>query len=972
MGVHLDPDSARPTATLQRDSHGCKPSPNRSWLRCSTAATLLLAALILPRPGLAAASPSISLVATFDPERQLISGSFEISLRNSSPEALAELQLFLYPEIYRDDPDLDDILLQRVYPGAFDPGGQEVSGLRYQVDAGAWQQPREVRRAAGTIPILVIELAQPVPPDRTIVLAGEFRTRVPRRYGSFGMHAGTVTINGGLGPLLVDRDPSGQWLARAPPPILERHLQLDLPPGWEGTLGGTIVRPLTARGPRSDASPFDRDWDLIARAKSADSLEIRERPKGGLTCIYQQRAGRWITASLRRRATVHNLPLSDGNSVSFVGRARGKRQRRWLRLAVETSRALLANKGIPVGEHGVTLVEAPLRRRLVEAGDGAILISDRFLEATEGLWRYHDIHLAQALLAQEIGSAVAATEDSPLQPFLRDGIAWQLIPEYLAMRWKQHVGARELLSRVDFIPEVDALLSTPLFPFAEHIFDNPRVVDRLRADIRRFNRPLHGGRLLFLALEDRVGALSLRASIDRYLLDLDSAPQRFQQLLEQRTGRNTQALFQQRLGPLPRINLIAEPLQRSRDADGRHHTVVTVRREALAGEASAEEVEVRVRPRLPARGRWSLLRWDGRGKSHSWELSSDRALAVVEVDPLGRHLEIDADGLSLRGDNRRPHKLKVIGSAYLVSLNATSFEVEAYARLELRRQHDHRNRATLYAYTDKETWLGIQTGYVHSFGGIRVGTWRKHRLSVYFGVDLLSERFRPTNAPLLVQASISYTWDSRVWAFAPTRGGRVHVRLFAGKDIELQRDWQRPFRSTAYFGAQVEAIRLFRLHPWHVLALRAKVGWVTGNVIHRNFTLGGNRDLRGLAESTIVDPFRAIGTIEWRHYFFRDGDLQLPLSRMRGLQGVLFAEYGVVGADLQQDAQWWKQHATGRMSVGYGLRVYADWFGLLPGMIGIDLAWTPGSPPGRLPLPAATRYWPEVPVQIYLLAGQSF
>ena len=585
MGVHPDLDSASHGASLRRGGHGAKPSSNRPWLRYSAAWVLLVAAIGLSAPSLAATTPSISLVATFEPDLQLVSGSFEISLHNRSPKPLAELQLFLYPEIYRADPDLDDILLQRVYPGAFDPGSQEVTELRYQVDGGAWQQPRAVRRAAGEMPILVIELHEALPPAREIVLSGQFSTRVPRRYGSFGMHAGTATINGGLAPLLVDQDASGQWLAQAPPPILERRLQLELPPGWEGTLGGTIVRPVASRGPLSDQTPFDKDWDLIARAKSKDSLEVRDRPGGGLTCIYRQPAGRWITASLRRRATLHDLPLSDGNSVSFVGKRQGRQQRRWLRLAAETSRALLEKKGIAVSDHGVTLVQAPLRRRLVEAGDGAILVSDRFLEATEGLWRYHDIHLAQALLAQEIGAAVAPVEEGPLLPFMRDGIAWQLIPEYLAIRWKQHVGARELLSRVDFIPEVDALLSTPLFPFAEHIFDNPRVVDRLRADIRRFNRPLHGGRLLFLALEDRVGAQSLRASIDRYLADLSSAPQAFHELLEHRTGRSTRALYDARLGPLPRINLIAEPLQRSRDADGRHRSVVTVRREVLEGEA---------------------------------------------------------------------------------------------------------------------------------------------------------------------------------------------------------------------------------------------------------------------------------------------------------------------------------------------------------------------------------------------------
>jgi len=914
----------------------------------------------------------MSVVAAFDPQEQTVAGSFTISLLNQGPAALPELQLFLYPERYREDPDLDDILLERVYPRAFDPGAQDVSALQYRIDGGNWQPPSEAVRADGEIPILVIKLQEAAAPGQQIELTGNFVTRIPRRYGSFGMHAGTVTINGGLAPLLLARSSSGQWLAQAPPPRIERALQLDLPAGWEGSLGGTILGPSAASHPGRSAAGGEGNWDLIPRAKTRDRLEVSRTEDGGLRCLYRQAEGRWITASLRRKATVHNLPLADGNTVSFVGRKQGTRQRRWLRAAVETSRALLESKGIAVPEGGVTLVQAPLRRRLVESGDGVVLVSDRLLEAAEPLWRYHDIHLARALLAQGITTTTAAREQPQMAPFVTEGIAWQLLPEYLALRWKHHVGARELLSKADFIPEVDALLSTPLFPFAEQIFDNPRVVDPLRADIGRFNRPLHGGRLLFLALADRVGSLSLLSTVDRYLHAAGDPAQPFHQLLEQRTGKGTAALFERRLAPPPRINYVLEPVQRSREPGGLHRTLITVRREVLEGDAPNEEVEVRVRPRRPGRKRWSLLRWDGEGKEHTWDLLTDEPTGVVEVDPFSRHMEADRDGLSLRGDNRRPKKLKVTGAAYLVALNATSFEIEAYGRLEFKGEHDHNNRVKVYAYTDKETLLGVQAGYIRSFGPPRVGTWKRHRLSAYLGIDLLSARFRPTNAPLLIQAELSYIYDSRVWAFSPTRGGRLKVSLFAGKDLRLQRDWERPFAGSAYFGAQIEGIRLIRLHPWHVLALRAKLGWVSGNVVHRNFTLGGNNDLRGIPEDAIVDPFRALAAAEWRHFFFRDLDLQLPLSRLRGLQGVLFIEVGLVGADLQKDALWWQEHAASRLSLGYGLRIYADWFGLLPGMIGVDVAWTPGAPPGRLPLPTATEHWPEIPLQLYFSVGQSF
>jgi len=931
----------------------------------------VLAALsALPCP--AAAAPSMTVSAEFEPQQRNFTGSFRVTWHNTSPTELHELKLFRYPEMYRNDPDLDDILLERVYPRAFDAGGQQVSALRYRVSDGPWREPTDVRTADGQVPILVIALHEPVGSGLQVELAGEFSTEVPRRYGTFGMHAGVITLNGGLAPLPVSLDESGRWLDHAPPPAMERNLQLDLPSGWQVTLGGTIVAlPGTSTG-RAGPIPPGKDWDLVAQARTADSVEVSSLPDGRMRCLYHQPAGRWFTASLRQRARMHNLPLADGNSVSFVGKRQGTRQRRWLRRAVETSRALLQELGIETSEHGVTLVQAPLRRRLVESGDGVVLVSDRLLEAAEPLWRYHDVHLAQAVLAQQIATAVDDREAPLFAPLVTEGMAWQLIPEYLRRRWKQHVNVRDLLSKVDFIPEVDALLTTPLFPFAEQVFDNPRVVDSLRADIRRFNRPLRSGRLLFFALADRVGARSLDAGVTAYLGGNSATTEPLHQLLKQRTGRSTVELFEGHLREAPRVNYVAEALQRSRDPEGRNVTIVTVRRELLEGEAPNEQVEVRLRSRRPGRKRWSLLRWDGKGESHSWRIVTDDPIAAVEVDPFGRHTETDADGLSLRHDNRRPAAMKVMGSAYLVSLNTTSFELEAYGRLEFRRKHDHRNQLNIYAYTDKETWLGVQTGYVHSFGRPRVGNHRRHRISAHVGVDLLNSRFRPTDAPLLLQAGLSYIFESRVWALAPTRGGRLQLSLFAGKDLHRERDWERSFAESTYFGVSALAIRLIRLHPWHVLALRAKVGWVTGNVIHRNFTLGGNHDLRGIPEDFIVDPFRALGTVEWRHHYFRDQDIQLPLSRLRAIQGVLFAEYGVVGVDFHRGAPWWREHWASRLSLGYGLRLFVDWFGLLPGMLGVDVAWTPGAPLGRLPLPTATEHWPEVPLQVYLLAGQSF
>ena len=159
-----------------------------------------------------------------------------------------------------------------------------------------------------------------------------------------------------------------------------------------------------------------------------------------------------------------------------------------------------------------------------------------------------------------------------------------------------------------------------------------------------------------------------------------------------------------------------------------------------------------------------------------------------------------------------------------------------------------------------------------------------------------------------------------------------------------------------------------RLHPWHVLAFRGKVGIAGGNVAHRQFTLGGGSDLRGIPANHRLGKFRASGTAEWRHFFVRDADVQMLLSRLRGVQGSLFVETGFVVPELGELPQ--EQDAG--VSIGYGLRLFGDWLGVLPAVGGIEIAWSPGAPDGRIPSTGPRESWPRIPFQIYLVGSQSF
>jgi len=878
-----------------------------------------IAALALAGPAWA---DRVEVTAAIDPAAGTAGGNFSWTLSNVSGEPLGAVEVFLYPRVYLDDPDLDDQLLPRVYPFAFDPGDQ-VLLCDHEVVS---EDP----------PVARIPLAAPLAPGEQATVECAFETRIPLKYGTFGRSRRTVTMNGGLNPLPVTLGPDG-WLRDAPPPSLPHDVDLALPDGWGGIVGEQLVG-LPDAGPVTAAVP-------------------RPGPR------------RWLSVGLHRDPQVQHLPLSGDQSVTWIGRPLKRLQRRWVRRAAEHVRSTLAAHGLPAPEHGVVLVEAPLRRNLVEVGDGVVYVSDRYLECASVFWRYHDIHLARALLADGMAPVVDVREQPRHAPTTLHGASWSLVPGYLRDRWRNHVNLEQLLQRVRFLPAVDQLLETPQFPFADQIFDNPWVVDPLRADVTRFNRPLRSGRVLFLKLDDLVGELSVAAAVDAWLAGSPDDGDLWA-VLEERSGVEVRREAERWLAPPSRQNLRVESVRRSRDDDGFHVTEVTVRRDVLQGEPGADVVEVRLDgpPLRRKRGRVTL-RWEGADEVATWEVRTAGRVGAVTADPRSRTLEVDTDGVGLKRDNRSPRAVRVTGYGYFIALEATGgLGLQAYAALNFRLKHDLRHHVLTRVFTDPEIRLGTGLSYVHYFGPRRLGGYLRHRVVGSLDFDWLDPRFRETDAPFVLEARATYVYETRVGLYFPTRGGRVSVSLFTGKDIALEDDASRSLVDSGYAGVNVIGVGMIRLHPWHVIALRGKLGVVAGNVEHRQFTLGGSSDLRGIPNDHIVGNFRTSATVEWRHLFVRDADVQMPFSRFRGLQGSLFIEAGLVSASPNS----LPGPGDVGFSIGYGLRVFGDWFGVLPAVGGIEIAWSPNAPEGRIPLFAPVEEWPRVPFQVYLVGSQSF
>jgi len=899
--------------------------------------------------------------ATIEPETGVVQGSFEWTFVNRTDVALPELLLFSYPRVYAADPDLPDILLERVYPSAFDPGGQTVT------DVSAGGRAVEAVVAEGDVPVLRIPLPEPLAPGEETTVALAFTTKVPRKYGSFGRFRRMLTMNGGLAPLPVDVAADGTWLLDAPPPRIPRRVRLDLPAAWNGVVGGVILHPRDGR-PDLDRAlrPASGLTSVVPEATTRFARVALEETEERRRLEVASSGARWTTIALHRGrfTAVQNMPLEGGRSATFVGRELRRVQKRWVRWAAANAEEVLLDAGIPVGGRGVVLVEAPLRRKLVELGDGVILVSDRFLEVERPFWRFMDVHLARAFLAEGLEDTIEARETPRRAPLTLDGLSWALVPRYLERRWRRSVNLRKLLEQFDFIPQIDDLLQTPVYPFADQIFDNPYVVDPLKADVRRFNRPLRSGRVLFLRLGDHLGDDALRGGLTTYLDGGDG------DLYSVLTTDDvaTEPLADAWLGPIPRANLALDPLVRGRSDDGRHTTRVTLRREQLEGERTEHPTEIRLK--LGPRRDPVTLVWDGKEDVKTWDVVTDHRVGTAVLDPRGRVLEIDRDGLAVKYDNRRPRTVDVTAWGYFLGAAVTGTTLVAKGGINIRPERDLRHRVSIEAFHDERAIAGGTLAYTRYFGKPRLGAYRRHRIISAFDFSWLDRTALQTDAPLLAELRATYRYDDRRWSFKPTKGGFVQAEVFAGKDFAIQGEAGRSAAESGYVGFDVSGSYLFRLHPWHLVGFRGRFGTMFGTVAHRQFSLGGRGAVRGLPNDVVLGSVRTMLTVEWRHTFIRDLDVRIPwlFSRLRSVRGALFVEAGVVSdriTSLPKEGQ-------SAVAVGYGLRFFVDWFGFLPGMFGVDIAWSPGGPPGLWPLSARPGDFVEVPFQVYLIGTQSF
>ncbi len=888
---------------------------------------LLLGLLLLPRFAMGEDAVEYEIDARIEKGGTGIHGTVSVSFTNGAATPLDHLLFLLHGRKFsQPDPELSDLIFDRTYPRGFSAGNLEwvdavdedgnplPPGQTLSKPLGAEGPPL---RCFWAQPLL-----QPLLPGESITLLIAFRTQIPERYGTFGRVKERLTATGGWFPMVAPRDGEGRWTPSEPAPTARMAAAVVAPPGWQILLNGQGQEQRvvwTGRAPH---------LSLVAGPK----LPFRDR-------------------------------MTEGGGYRYYYLGLPPSRDEWKDLDGVIGASLLTLSQLAPGHPSVPLrvVEAPLRARLTEPSEGMVLVSDWLFHATPVARVFEEPYLAQAVMQERIASVVREAERSFLAPLLAEGVSFWLLPRFRKVR-NPLLPPQELVRPLGVLPDSDSLLTSPPFPFADEFVNNAFAWDPLRDDVTRYTHSRMGGRVIFHKLESQVGSASLRSATEAYVTSLlaSGVTIPFLSLLQSRTGASVLDLVEEWNRPHPFIDYSVQKVRRGRDEEG-PFSKVTVRRDVLGQDTlPTDRVPLRIRLLAPPGRRTPTvwLSWEGKGQGEERTITLREELRHVQevaVDPRGTVLEVDEDRVSLRTNNRMPRMLALSPFVGILSVDVTSGDFDGYAGVLLRRHRETRQAIYVELSHSPEILVGLGVGYNRYFGKKTDGSFRRNRVSVLLEASLLNARYAQIfSNPFSVGGQLGYLFESRRSALFPTRGFRFSLVAFGGYDVS--RDDASLGEPGDYLGIQAEAVGMARLHPDQVLALRGKAGWMRGQLEHRQFSLGGADDLRGLPAGFARGTGKIFAALEWRHVFFRDVDIPLPLGRLRGMQGTLFAEAGWVGNKDPLPQEW-------RYGLGYGLRFYVAGFGVLPLMGGFDVAWSPWAPEGNL-LP--------IPVQLYLVAGQTF
>lgn len=892
---------------------------------------IVLFLLVLAEPVSAETMPDYDVKLSLSEDHKQVSGTVILRYKNNGSRALKRLPLICYPERFRKQhQDLSDRNFHRYYPKRHNPGGlglqlesNRSGATRLSLDIISKLDPKhEVNQPTpfpkGYLKALLFE--PPLAPGQEITAELSFLLQVPERYGAFGRLEENIVLEGGVIPLVPERDEKGLFDCQAPPALGRFRLRASAPASQTLLLNGQEVT-------GKQVSRFvGRSFSVVqAHGKI---LDRRSTPKDPRILVYgddQERAEQLSAATVQVAGKFNDL-LFAGKKKPFLDE--------------------------------IVFVQAPLRDRLMLARGNVIFYSDRLFHIAFFLEQFHRKEIERVLLEHFILSSALDRAERVDSWWIASGLSFHLLKE-LPKRQSAYFTSKNLRGFLDFfsfIPTVDQILRAPRFANSDLFFGqllDPR--DYVRDTFLRYSSKRAKGRMILHKILERTGRKSVLALTRKAIKPQRPSAKRLNRfrdlvknfLSDDKNPKDWDLFFQVWLGPLPKETLFIKKVKLEEKK-----ALVTIARKSADERLKIIGDPVHVESR--SNGKTTKKVWDGRGEEVTLDFPRDSIFVTVKVDP-GQSNPDD-----FRGDNRFPNYIKVLLNRFRLSpdLNGGNNHAAALGVTLLPfRRYDH--PITLDAFYERQS-RGLKIGYDYGFGSqldartfgigvggqlnferLETGVINTEQNDFIRGRENIADLDFDEDRSTIVSGTARIGFETRRDPRSPSSG------IGIGLSVEYSNEG---FGSDFNFQLSSLSFTIVQsIVRGHALAFQAKAAYISGSDIpvQRVPDIGGEGGVRGIRLGDFAAQSSAIFRAEYRHLLATELEVNLiSLAWWRRLEGALFYDIGEVGRhfdDVFEDYSQWKS------SIGYGLRLHIDVVGVRNTVARFDVAYRLDSSEDRTP-----------------------
>ena len=571
----------------------------------------------------------------------------------------------------------------------------------------------------------------------------------------------------------------------------------------------------------------------------------------------------------------------EGTNARLLGT--GPRLRRWGR---ELSRIATWDWQEGVELSGL-VVMAPLRRRMLRAGDGVLFLSDRAFRVSPGLERYHRAPVARGWLASSLPTADGWDRAFAADTLVRDVL--ERTPDITKpLKW------------LAWHPVVDAFLHDGTTPFFSALIREPWPSDPLQDALdERFLREVPGG-VGARWVDDGYGEGTALSATRDWLQQVDAG------MAEHLVQRGVDEDW----------------LRVLRTVRPNHAFTVSVEGVRLQVEKRALGDQVSVPVVLEIDGVQRV--WFSEPGSDTLSVDLPDVPEKVALDP-GRHL-----GQEDLSDDRWPQRWTMVFVSGFSSIDLSEMDGNAEAAAIFRPAYDSRSVVYLDAFRNAQAEAGVKIFGGRYFGQPLDRRLREHRVYGWLGAEWLRGEFLPDgDDPLAFTAGMSWTWDTRVdWRF-PMGGHAMSLAGEVGRKSSGAVGWQVAEGNLAFVHA---------VHPRLAFATGVGGGVAGGDLPAGWLRLGGAGNLRSVSADWVVGRTLHTAAFETRMVPLRHANIPVVWGWWTDLELVVALEYGrLTGAQYVEESPP-ASSQVGVLGMAFEAFVGVDALGVRPGRMGVGYA----------------------------------